>query len=467
MTAQRRQSAGGRWIAALAVVLLALGAVPPASAHARLSTTSPDAGEVVETSPSRVTLRFDEPVEGAFASIRVVDTEGRRVDDGRTIRPWEDELAVGIDRELAPGTYVVAWRVVSEDSHPLHGRFAFHVRAKSQGDAAGRELDEPGDPAALPRAATVVRGLAIALILLLAGGTGALAVWVPSEDAVRPARRRLWLLLAGLGTLLVPVTAAGIGLQGAASAGLGLDAVTRWSLAADVLETRFGKAALARIVLGLAIVGVALAARSLGGRVERTLALAACSLGALLAATPALAGHSQVEGPPAVLANAVHVEAAALWAGGLVFLLLLLGWSGARRWEVAAGAVPAFSAVALVAVAALIVGGVVNSVVEVGSWDGLRETTYGRLLLLKLAFVVPVLALGAFNNRVSVRRLEQGTTGGGSSAPPSRSSGCSSRSLRSPPCSSPRRRPNVPRPTVRQPAARPRSSSRDRVPSAG
>ena len=127
-----------------------------------------------------------------------------------------------------------------------------------------------------------------------------------------------------------------------------------------------------------------------------------------------------------MLADAVHVEAASIWAGGLTFVLLLLLWVRGRRWEVATEAVPAFSSVAVVAVAALIVAGSVSAFLEVRSVPALWETAYGRLLLLKVVLVVPVLALGAFNNRTSVPRLGAGcrfrrNNAGGSSSARSRS----------------------------------------------
>ncbi|HVW89565.1 MAG TPA: CopD family protein, partial [Gaiellaceae bacterium] len=53
----------------------------------------------------------------------------------------------------------------------------------------------------------------------------------------------------------------------------------------------------------------------------------------------------------------------------------------------------------------LLVAGVVNAYLEVRVWRGLWQTTYGVLVLVKAALVLPLLALGAFNNRVSVPRL--------------------------------------------------------------
>jgi copper transport protein len=367
--------------------------------------TTPASDAVLADRPAQVTLRFSEPVEAAFGSVRVFDADTRRVDDGRTTRPSSSEVAVGIDGTLPDGTYTVAWRAVSADSHPVHGAFVFHIgKPGTDPDGVAAEVTDEEGSSAVSGAFSVVRFVSVALILLTAGGAAALALWVPASDAASTARRRLWAVLTGCAVALVPVTLAAIGLQGAGAAGLGLDAAARWSLFSEVLETRYGQVAVARIVL--AAVVAALAAVAWRGRSgSQPLALVACALGALLAVTPSLAGHAQVQGSIAVLSDAVHVEAAALWAGGLAFLVLLLAWARGSRWEVATEAVPVFSGIALLAVCVLLVAGVVNGLYEVGSWAALWETTYGRLLLAKVALVLPLLGLGAYNNRVSVPRL--------------------------------------------------------------
>jgi copper transport protein len=78
------------------------------------------------------------------------------------------------------------------------------------------------------------------------------------------------------------------------------------------------------------------------------------------------------------------------------------------RWRLAVRAVPRFSSIAVVALAVLVFAGVASGYFEVRQWRGLWETTYGLLLVAKVALVVPVLALGAYNNRFAVRRLREG-----------------------------------------------------------
>jgi copper transport protein len=110
------------WIAAAAVV--AVVAPSQAWAHAALLRTTPTAGAVLERAPRTVTLRFTEPVDTALAEVRVLDAQLEPVRTGSLPRPRPDEIAVRLPA-LTRGTYVVAWRVVSEDTHPIHGSFVF------------------------------------------------------------------------------------------------------------------------------------------------------------------------------------------------------------------------------------------------------------------------------------------------------------------------------------------------------
>jgi copper transport protein len=170
-----------------------------------------------------------------------------------------------------------------------------------------------------------------------------------------------------------------------------------------VLETRFGKVSLAQAALGLAIGAIAFAAR----RRNQALGIALLVVAAALVPTPSLAGHAGVRGGLALVSDIVHVASAAVWTGGLAFVAAALLAAGTQRWPLAAIAVPRFSKVAVVAVASLIVSGSVNGYEEVGAWRGLWDTTYGLLLLAKVALVLPVLALGAYNNRYAVPRLKR------------------------------------------------------------
>lgn len=392
-----------RRVAVLAVLVAALAAVPTAAGHAMLVATVPGNDSVLERAPDRVALRFNEPVESAFGAVRVYDSGARRVDDSHVSRPGERTLEVGIDRLLGRGTYTVTWRVISGDAHPISGAFVFHVGAPGANPAGiAAQVLEGGAPRSVTVPFGVVRFLDFALLLLVVGGAAGLVHAL--RNAAAPVRRRLAAVLAIAAAGLAVAALAGIVLQGGAAGGFGLRDAARWDTVTSVLETRFGKVWLAQAVLALAVAVLATATRR---RESRGISISMLVVAAALVPTPSLSGHASVGGGLALASDLAHVGAAAVWTGGLAFLALALAGSAGDRWRLAALAVPRFSALAVVSVAVLIVAGVVNAYEQVGAWRGLWDTTYGLLLLAKIALVLPLVALGALNNRYAVPRLRR------------------------------------------------------------
>jgi copper transport protein len=170
-----------------------------------------------------------------------------------------------------------------------------------------------------------------------------------------------------------------------------------------VLETRFGTVWLVQALLAVAAAVLLLAGRRIPVLVAAALVPAAAAL-----LTPSLSGHASVSGTIALVADVAHVAAGAVWVGGLAALTAALLWSAGERWQLATHAVPRFSGLAVIAVSWLIASGTVSGYLQVRALRGLWETTYGRLLLLKLALIVPLLLLGLYNNRRAVPRLREG-----------------------------------------------------------
>jgi copper transport protein len=334
-------------------------------------------------------VRFDENVSTPFGAVRVLDENARRIDDGKESRPSDDSVAVGLPRGLPRGTYTVVWRVISADTHPVHGAFTFSVGAGSAdaGAIASRVLAGEATPRSVSIGFGFVRFLRFAVVLL-AGGGALLA-------AVAPLGRRTERTLAVLATALVPVAAAGIVCQGAVAGGFGLADAARWSVVDAVLGTRFG------VVWTLQAGLAALLALGLFARLR----VEAAVLGVTLAAATTAASHASTDGALAIAADGAHVVAAAAWIGGLAAAGLALVTARGRRWATAARVVPRFSLLATAAVGMLIAGGTLSAYLEVRSWHALWTTAYGRLVLVKIGLLLPLVALGAFNNRVSVAGL--------------------------------------------------------------
>ncbi len=99
-----------------------------------------------------------------------------------------------------------------------------------------------------------------------------------------------------------------------------------------------------------------------------------------------------------LLLTALHHLGTAAWIGAMLFLLLALRVS--PTLANAQALARRYSAMALVGVAALVLGGIGMSWFYVGSWGGLYGTTYGVMLLAKIYLMLLMLLLGAGNYRL-------------------------------------------------------------------
>ncbi len=400
----------GRRLAVLAALLVGLAVAPAASAHAILVSATPDNATVVAQAPKAVTLTFSESVETAFGAVRVYDSQARRVDTGKILRPASTQVGSNLEAGLADGTYTVTWRVVSADSHPVHGAFVFSIGTPSgDGQGVAAAVQGAGTPASVGVLRTVFRALGFGLILLVLGGTLLLIWLLPPEAEVRT---RLWLAVSWTAALLVPVALAAIVLQGASAGGFGLGHALRGEVIATVLDTRFGKVWLAQAA-GAALLAI------LTQLVPRARWHQAACLGLALwlAVSPGAAGHAQATSAFSFALDAIHVVAASAWIGGLGALVAALALAGAgQRRGLAAAVVPRFSTLALGAVAVLLVAGVTNGYLQVRAWHGLWDTRYGVLLLVKAGLVLGLLLFGALHRLRTVPCLRAATAAGGEAA---------------------------------------------------
>jgi copper transport protein len=396
-----------RFVAAFAVAC-ALAAVlaPSAFAHSVLLGTEPGNDVVVPESPDRVSLRFNEGVEMSLGGIRVFDGEGNRVDSEEVTPSNGREVAVGIEGELEPGTYTVAWRAISADSDPISGAFVFHVQERGATAGAVTLESLTGNTDTVEAFFTAGRFFDFALLLLSLGGAAALAIALPS--AAWPVKHRLYGLLAGFAGALAVVALLNIGFQGAAAGGIGIVDAFSWDVYSNVIDTRYGEMMLLQAALAVTLALTAIALRHTENRDRRALSVLTLALGTAMSLTPSLSGHASTAGTLAQVSDVAHVIAAAVWTGGLGFLVLGLMLAREDRWPLATRAVPRFSNMAVVSVIVLLAAGITNGYLQVRTWSALWETKYGLLLLGKVALVLPLLALGAYNNRYAVPRLRAG-----------------------------------------------------------
>ena len=442
----RRSRQLARALALLALLAgagsLALVNAPSALAHAQLLGTVPAQGATASVQPAEVIFEFNQPVGGTLGAVRVYDAQGGEVDDLAVEHPGGHEhwMGVGLKAHLPDGTYTATYRVISADTHVVYGGFVFnigHPGAAPRFTVSGLiSRNRSGEVTAI--AFGVVRALDYLSIALLAGGLAFVGLaWLPAlrrvagadrawEDASRAFARRCSLTLRAAIAIGFAASVLGFLLQGAVAAGVSLWTALKSAVLEDTLNSRFGAVwggrAIDWLVLGTLLALLRAARRDpvpvlrpapLGAdglalqRPPPRPLLAFAGAGALyLALTPALSGHASVQSPVWVFfpSDALHVLAASTWVGGIIFALLVLPAATRRlappaRTELLLATLASFSPVALTAVIAIAATGIVQAYIDVRSLDGLVQTTYGVLILVKTGLFAALVGFGWVNRR--------------------------------------------------------------------
>lgn len=365
--------------AALAAVL-ALPGPRAAFAHAVLVEAEPADGAVLETPPSRLRLRFNEPV--AITSLRIVDGAGTSLPLAPPDAGPSDLVELPLP-PLAEGRHAVSWRMVSADGHPVAGSAVFSVGLPAAGEGGGMP-PEPGSSAWPGLLRALARAFAYAGCLTAAGG-GLFLLFRSSPALDRAALGRMTAAAAGLGAGASLLAA---GVDHAILAGD--DAGAAWLPAGTWIGSglRLRLAGLALLVLS----ALPVLARRVPGSIG---VLAGVAGAAGVVASFASAGHASAGGISLpMLLVAVHLLGAAFWLGAL--FPLQAACRHPDRGAVAA-LMERFSSAAVLAVPVLAGAGLWLAALLVGGWAALAGTQYGRLLAAKALLVAAMLGLAALN----------------------------------------------------------------------
>ena len=301
----------GRRLRAIAAALLLgcsllLAVAPPAAAHASLISVDPPDGARLDNAPETVTLTFSERVSADLGGVRVLNADGERVDEG-AVRVDGAVVTVDVGGDLPDGTYVVSYRVISADGHPVRGGSVFGIGEATVDTGALGRVAATDDDRVWEVVGGIGRGVAYAGVLLAAGG-GLFLGLVHRGGSERARLTRLVRAAAAVGALASLVA---LPVQAALGTGQGPGSLFDDGVLTDVAADGVGQGLLLCLV-GLALVAV--------GVRRSTAALVVGSL--VSAGSFAATGHTRVGDTAllATLADVTHLVAAAVWGGGLVLL---------------------------------------------------------------------------------------------------------------------------------------------------
>ena len=388
-------------------------------AHATLVRSDPPKDARLVWPPAMIRLEFNEAVTAATSRVELVGPDSQRLplavrgDTGN-----RKTLLAAVPSLPSSGSYRVEWRLIGPDGHAVQGRYSFTVDSivrrgsanpadsvSQHGATRPAELLGPEHP--LQQS---TRFLWILALLVVLGSTSLSVAILPRMSAWKAdfasafragvdERLRSW-TVAGAWLLLVlaivRLTSQAVVLSGS------LQSIRLGDMAAIVAGSTWGRGWVVFVAATIAVLVLARAGRMAPGSPWPKIA-AAC---VVLAMSSPFLGHpaSTAPAPLAMSLDVVHVAAAGGWGGSILMLALVAvpratAVAGEERISVLRGLLLAFSPLALACAFALLVTGLVEAWLQLGSVSALWNSDYGVALLRKLIFVAIVAALGAWHWR--------------------------------------------------------------------
>ncbi len=360
----------------------------------------------MDTPPAELRLVYDEVVEPRFAVISVTDAAGHQQVDGTVHRspsnPYELDAPL---KRSAEGWYLVFWRVISADGHPVRGAFLYRI-GPNPGPSPQFVIPNLSETAVTP-------GLISFRWLTFLTTMAAIGLFVMRTVTARPVVSRVagtqlralsWAfgIAVTLALVVTPIyvllATAQFAIRSFWSFGsliplMDVSAFGRGYLRLELLLTLFAAAAAVAIWLDRP------------ERPSRSIAGLLSLWGALLAAgavllVPGAAGHAAQTAPrsASLLLDWFHLASGSLWIGGLIGLLVL--WRSLPVAQRTAGlvvSVPRFSNTAFVSVLVLLGSGVGAAVIHLPTLTSLWQTGYGKAILVKAGLLLAAMLVASVN----------------------------------------------------------------------
>src|SRR5712692_1354392 len=434
----------------LAVPLAILGTLffpAIASAHAILLRSDPPKDAILTTAPGAVRMWFTEELNPAFTTAEVINAANKRVDNNNAhVNPNDaTEMDITLQRNLQPAVYIVIYRTDSAvDGHILRGSFIFTV---ANPDGTVPTLNPGANPGANVLGNGNLTGLYTGqidpptlfnLIMITLVELGAVfwvgaQLWLnfvlqmssekhKTEQGINEQTQARFERRFSLPTLLV-VLLANVGVLVGQALNLNGGDVSE-SLSPALLfqlatRGRFGTFWLLRegvILVAILIALYMLLSQRRPRLVNGLLPLVNLLLGLTLFIAITMSSHpaavTKVPVSYAIIDDGLHLLAAALWVGGMIYIaavylpvLAKQGLADAARSLVTV--LPYFSILAIAGVVIMSATGPFSATVHLNSWSQFFQTAYGRALLIKIALVGGLLLTSAVHVGLLRPRLKK------------------------------------------------------------
>lgn len=384
----------------LFILMLVLSiSIPYASAHPFTEETNPSSTENVPEGITQVMVFYSEPIELDYSYLKVLDSNGNQIDN-KDSKYYQGENSLIVSTPpLEDGVYTVTSKVLSKvDGHLVDDAFIFGV-----GDVKIEvPLDQPKsiyDILFFPEAGSRFPGL-VGQTIVLGAVIASLLIWgTQSKNLIRKEIEKIesahhdkFMTFTGVGLMLV--FASNIAM-------LAVQALRLETSAFDAIQTTFGTTWLIRMIITIVLLGVWFWMDK-KKQISKASHIPMLVLSLALIGTSTMIGHGAASGQiAAVVLDYIHNLVAAIWIGGIIYFVFILlptfsKLENTEQEKMSLVMIPRFSIAFIIAVGVVIITGPTLMWLLESDVGVIRESLYGKLIIVKIAIAAIMIGLGGF-----------------------------------------------------------------------
>jgi copper transport protein len=398
-------------------VLVVVPNIPKSYAHAFVIGSNPAPATSLNTPPSQVEVDFVDPIDMRYSQIKVLDSNGKTVNnnDWHFITDDHEKTVVTLP-SIPNGIYTVYTKVLdATDGHTTTNAFVFAVGEPVPQNLLNAKTNVSfTDIVSIPDAIARYPSLVGQIIVV---GAAFSSFWLWSPISKIPALRNTFestRIKIDKSTTKIVLIGSIIILGG----DVAMISAEIYSINAgflDAINTTFGNLWLVRMVLSLALFGVALVAylkqKQSNTILPKSQVVALFGIGIAVLTTTTLISHGAASGkmlPP--ILDFAHNVVASLWIGSVIYLAFAVMPRLKQIQDYHAGAsvlsliIPRFSTIVVTLLGIVVMTGPTLLYVLENNLSLTLASIYGEILIAKLSLACAMIGLGAFNQSIIYRK---------------------------------------------------------------
>ena len=371
---------------------------PLAYGHPFLLDSEPSQGQNVAGGTTQIITHYSEAVEINFSELKIYDSNGNQVDNRDTAYYNAESSLVITTSPLEDGVYTIASKVLSKvDGHLVHAAIIFGV-GDVQIDASLFESQEQSETTFIPESIARFPGL-VGQTIVLGGIIASIVIWSTGQTRFK---EQIALIESSFKAKFSKVI--GFGIIAVFASNFIMLGVQTWRLETsplDVIQTTFGHTWLTRMILTIILIGIWFwIERKNQVSIKTQLPMLVFAL-ALIATTTMMGHGASTEMVPPIILDYIHNLLSSIWIGGVIFLGFVVLPSitkldGTVRDKITISLIPRFSAMIIISLGILIITGPTLLWFLDSNVSSLTDSTYGKLIMLKIAIASVMISFGGF-----------------------------------------------------------------------